>query len=373
MASEIFVHVGTQKSGTTYLQEVLTYCAEPLARAGLLYPLPPGGPRPGMIENHEYATYGLLGTEYPWVSEERAARFRADWERLVGQIAEWDGPVLLSGEALAVIRTPAIQTLLKTLPADDVHVLITARGLGKTLPSLWQQHIRNGNGSTFDEYLTALAEQRERLETDVEDSPTEHYWRAFALGRLARRWMAEVGDDRVTLITNPGSPPELLWSRFTAAASLPRIEPPTDLVGTPVHTGLTADEAVLLGALNLSMREAGFSASEAARLRDAVVKEGFLGRSERGPRVVIPESWRERVARWNAQDIAEVRDSGVRILGDLSDLDQMPSPADAGEPTARDVGLAGAVAVLAAAAAASRPLEGSKPGLRRFLRKPPRD
>ncbi|MFD0851727.1 hypothetical protein ACFQ07_05825, partial [Actinomadura adrarensis] len=100
MPSKIIVHIGLQKSGTTFLQHMLHDGHEVLARADVLYPVPVDwekGKR--TVPNHEWSSYGLLGTEFPWVSERRAAVEAPSWRRLLEQVKSWDGTVLLSAEA----------------------------------------------------------------------------------------------------------------------------------------------------------------------------------------------------------------------------------------------------------------------------------
>jgi hypothetical protein len=359
------------------LQEVLGHCTAELAEAEVLYPLRAEELRPGNIDNHEHAMYGLLGTEFPWVGQARSAELRKLWDQLSEQVHEWPGTVLLSAEALAVIRTPAIRRLLDTLGTSDLDILVTARSLGRSLPSLWQQHIRNGRAGTFDDYLQVLADQRDRLD-DVERERELHLWRAFALGRLVRRWAEEVGPGRVRVVTNCGSPPQLLWSRFTQAAGLAEVagRPSADVLGKRTHAGLTADETILLGSLNYALSQARWSREEAARVRDTVVNDGFLTtRDQRGPKNVIPKSWRPPVARWSREDVSDLLDAGVEVVGDVADLRYEPGSELDEEPTVRDVSRASAVALLAVAAALkerpSAPVV-SEPRYRRLFRTSPK-
>lgn len=339
MASRLILHVGLQKSGTTYLQDVLANSADEL---GVAYPLFPQRGR----RNHEWATYGLLGTEYPWVSQRRAAQEAAEWKRLERRVAREPGAVLLSAEALSAIRTPAIRLLLDRLGVPDVEVVVTARGLTRTLPSLWQQHVRNGRRLGFDRYLKMLDEQRRQGPDRIEADRELHLWRAFALGGLVRRWGAEVGMARVRVVTSPGSPPELLWSRFAEAAGLPGFAG-RGVVARRVHAGLTAPEITVLASLNAALDDAGWEAVAARRLREAICLEGFARRSDRGPRIVVPPQWSARVRQWSAEDIADVRDSGVAIVGDPADLDQAADSGEPGEPTIEQITAAGVAAVLA--------------------------
>jgi hypothetical protein len=339
MASRLILHVGLQKSGTTYLQDVLARSA---AELGVAYP--PCPPR----KNHEWATYGLLGTEYPWVSRQRAAGQSAEWERLEQQVAREPGTVLLSAEALSAIRAPAIRLLLDRLGVADVEVIVTARGLSRVLPSLWQQHVRNGRRLGFERYLRMLEEQRRLGPERIEEDRDLHLWRAFALGGLVRRWAAEVGTARVRVVTSPGSPPEVLWSRFARAAGLPSFDG-HGVVGRRVHTGLTAPEVMVLASVNAALAEAGWEAVPARRLREAICVKGFASRPDRGPRIAVPPEWSGRVGKWSVEDITDLRDSGVRIVGDAADLDPDLDGEDHQEPTIEQITAAGAAALLAVA------------------------
>jgi hypothetical protein len=350
MASRLILHVGLQKSGTTYLQEVLTARHGELAAAEVHYPMSSAGRRRRRTENHEWASYGLLGPEYPWVSAQRAAAEHETWKALERRVARTAGTVLLSAEALSAIRTPAIRLLLDRLGVDDVRVVVTTRSLSRSLPSLWQQHVRNGRRLGFDRYLRMLEEQRGLPAARVEEESDLHLWRAFALGRLARRWAREVGTERVRFVTSPGMPPQLLWSRFCEAAGLPERGTRADgLLDRPVHTGLTAAEAFVLVSVNGALERAGWDARPARRLREVILTEGFQSRAERGPRLTIPPAWSARVAQWSTEDITDLLGSGVTVIGDVADLCPEQDMADTRPPTVEEIGAAGAAAVLATA------------------------
>jgi hypothetical protein len=347
MASRLILHIGLQKSGTTYLQELIASGARELAEAGVVYPVAPAGRRRRRTENHEWASYGLLGPEYPWVSEQRAAAEKGAWKTLERQVARTKGTVLLSAEALSVLRASAIRALLDRLAVRDVEVVVTARSLSRSLPSLWQQHVRNGRRLGFERYLDMLAEQRRMPSARIEEDVDLHLWRAFAIGRLVRRWAREVGESRVRVVTSPGRPPELLWARFAEAIGVPGFTFRSDEAERPVHTGLTAPEAVVLTSLNAALASAGWPSDRARRLREAVLTDGFQSRAERGPRIAIPARWRSCVAAWSTEDVADLLDSGVTLIGDAADLRPEPAREDIPAPTIEEVGAACAAAVLA--------------------------
>ncbi|WP_201776566.1 hypothetical protein [Allosalinactinospora lopnorensis] len=363
MATRLVLHIGVQKSGTTYLQQMLQERARELAEAGVGYPLPPAENRSTGRNYHETATYGLLGTEYPWVSAERAAAERRAWERLLEQVRDWSGTAVVSAEALSVVRGEAVRRVIESLDVADVQVVITARGLGRLLPSAWQQHIRNGRVRDFGAYLDGLADLRDRGWDVVEKEAEAHLWRAYALGRLAERWASVVGTDRVTLVSNPGSPAELLWHRFMAAIGLDGTADrlPAPETGTTVHSGITAAEADVLRSMNATLAAAGWPHEAGMLLRQRII-EDFRARDARGPRLGIPPRYRGRVERWSAEGLDELGESGVRLVGDIGEL-RYSAAEEPEAPTPADIARAAGTAVSASAAwsdpaSAAAPLAG---------------
>jgi hypothetical protein len=149
-------------------------------------------------------------------------------------------------------------------------------------------------------------------------------------------------------VTSPGRPPELLWTRFAEAIGVPGFTFRADgIVSRPVHTGLTAPEAVVLTSLNSALATAGWSADQARRLREAVLTDGFQSRTDRGPRITVPQHWRTCVADWSEEDVTDLLKSGVTVIGDAEDLRSAPNQEDAMTPTIEEVGAACAAAVLA--------------------------
>ncbi|WP_433466129.1 hypothetical protein [Spirillospora sp. CA-128828] len=348
MASKIVLHIGLQKSGTTFLQHMLQEGGEALAEAGVRYPVPPDwdqGKRG--VANHEWASYGLLATEYPWVSEGRASEEKSSWKTILGKVKSSPGTVLLSAEALSVIRTPAIHRLLDALGVDDVEIVVTARGLGQLLPSLWQQHIRNGRTVSFETYLAGLAAQREKGWDDIENDSASHIWRAFTLSRLVRRW-SEAGAARVSVVTTPGKPPQLLWRRFAEAIGLPGLDEFAVVPERQAHTGLTAPETLVLSSMNAAVQETSWSRQNADRVRRVVI-DRLQAREQRGGKVVIPPAWRASIAEWSDHDLAALQRTSARVVGDLDDLRYDPSREKATPPSAEETAQAGAIAAVALA------------------------
>ncbi|MFI0353874.1 hypothetical protein [Actinomadura sp. 9N407] len=345
MATKVILHIGQQKSGTTYLQEILGSCTDGLAaKAGILFPPSLREILPDAIENHERAAYGLLGTEFPWVSAERAEAEQRKWARLSERVRDWPGTVLLSAEALSVIRAPAVQRLAEELRPAELDVVITTRALGRTLPSLWQQHVRNGRSLGARQFFESLAEQRDRGGRAIEEERHLHLWRSFALGGLVRRWTGVAG--RITVIINPGTPPDLLWHRFADTIGAQTDLPPENLLVRRTHAGLSLPETELMMHLNRAIEAAGWDDFEARALRERILTESA---QPRGPRIGVPEAASELVQRWSEEDLDDLHRTGATVLGDVDDLRFRPERDVHPSVSAQQLGEAAATAIMAVA------------------------
>jgi hypothetical protein len=319
MASRLVLHIGVQKSGTSFLQHGLATRQTDLTRMGIAYPLRHA--QGSGVVNHERATYGLLCDELPWVEPRAADVQRRAWQRLQDEVRGVQGTVLLSAEALSVIRRPGAELLLDRLGVPDVQVVVTTRDLGSILPSFWQQSLRNGRATGLDGFLSRLAAERaapaSRRETDVELT----FWRSIGYAGLVNRWSAVAGGDQVTVVTTPGRPPEILWRRFldaVGASTLPGGMP--EVSAAQRLAGLTEGEAALLLAVNVAASRCEVDPSTARRLRSRLLATFSSRTSDRGAKISLPPGWRGDVARWSAEDVEALGSTGARVVGDLEDL-----------------------------------------------------
>ena len=90
MSSRVLLHVGTPKTGTSYLQDVLFRNRRTLASAGILYP----GDR---FDAHFLAALDLM--RLPWGGLETQAV--GAWDKLATKVRKHDGTAIDSHEILA--------------------------------------------------------------------------------------------------------------------------------------------------------------------------------------------------------------------------------------------------------------------------------
>jgi hypothetical protein len=305
MARRVFVHIGTMKSATSYVQELFDGNRDLVLSQGVLW-----------TEAAEYflATDDLLGT--------RRVRPGLDgaWSRLDEALRAHPGDALISNELLAVINPRKQLQLLQALEPAEVSIVVTARDLGRVVPSQWQTGARNRDTVTWRDYVRAVCD-----ESDPESAAG--FWRRQDVPAIVRRWSRHVPLDRITVVTvpPPGADPSVLARRFgsVVGVDVSSFEPPTE--GNPSVGGHSAE---LLRRVN--ERTADF---EWVRYRWAVknglARNTLAERAPKEPPIRLTQAQLDQLTRRAQQMVSELAQTGVRVVGDLDDL--VPAAATAGE------------------------------------------
>ena len=283
----VLLHIGPRKTGTTALQSAF---ADGRAEARSFQVLYPGRRR------SQFRALGQMIGRSPEYKGGRLSR------RLAKRVSEWPARAFVSGEVLEYTRPDQITALVEQLGADRVQILITARPLAKTLPSLWQQQVKGGAPTP------ALADWTAQLLAD--DNADE--WFGQRIDRLAERWGDALGDERINvLLIDPDRPRQLV----------PTIE---RLMGIPEHTltvarsnrGMTSLEADLVRGLHQIATENGVDPKGRKALKRAV--DRMLA-----ARAPDPDENKPRLNLTQAQPVLNLQDTmtarlesrGFRIIG----------------------------------------------------------
>ncbi|MGA1329422.1 MAG: hypothetical protein ACO3ZX_03625 [Candidatus Nanopelagicales bacterium] len=313
---ELVLHIGTMKSGTTYLQHGLTSQLENLTAANWLYPMK-FAPARGAI-NHERAIYGLVGDEIPWVDRKLQIKMQPQWQKLLDEIHDSSANVLLSAEALAVMLESGIEKLLTALPKRKIKVVLTARDLARVLPSSWQQSVRNGRPYGYDEYFDRIKNAAQLPVTEMVGS---NFWRSYRLNEVVARWQKFIPLADISIITVPAkTSSDSLWARYIKAIGLPLDTNEPKFNDKQAHTSITWAEAEVLVELNQQWLTKGKSTLQRNQLRRRIVQEGFQQRSDRGAPIGLTAPWLELAREWSDDDIRKLLSLGVTIHGDIADL-----------------------------------------------------
>lgn len=296
MAERVLLHVGLMKSGTTFIQGRLNVNRERLAEQGVLFPGPTWA-------RHARAVSDLIGSKH---AEDGA------WASLAEELRAHPGTAIVSMEYLGPISAERIRQVRDDLAGSPVDVVVTVRDLGRSVPAMWQETLKNRQSWGWSEYLAALQ--------DGGDAG-RRFWRQQAADRVVSRWAEVLGPEHVTVVTvpPPGAPGELLWERFCEVAGITGSqwdEAPR------ANESLGVASALLMGRINEHVGD--LSLPQYNKKIKALGKHVLVHRrrDEEPIGFAVPRWLRKR----SQAMVSAIEASGVRVVGDLGELEPLDVP-----------------------------------------------
>ncbi len=300
MTRRCFLHVGSPKTGTTYLQSVLWASREDLRRQGLLLPL--------RLRDHFELTLLTREVLDPDTDGPEVAEVL---ERLREQIARTEEDLLISHELLAFSTPHGMAQVRDLLAGTEVHLLLTVRDWPRQLPAEWQQLVKTRYEQTYEHFLAA-----------VRDDPRHGLWRSQDYARVTRRWREalDLPAERVHVVTvpPPGADPALLLTRFCSVLG---VDPARVDTTTPQgNPSLSVESAELMRRVNGALGErlpkprAGY-----ARVAKFWFAEKVLGPAP-GTRLALPAEHQEWCRAASRAQVDALAAAGYDVVGDLGDL-----------------------------------------------------
>jgi hypothetical protein len=313
MSRRVYLHVGTPKSGTSYLQDKLALNRARLEQQGLDYIHTRTG-------DHFEAALDLIGER--WAGEEKAAR--GQWDALVLEARKARRDVLVSHEILAGAEPERVSRAMASFPDREVHVVLTARDLGRQVPAEWQELIKHRGGRDYAAFIRAVHKNYPRTDW------TMWFWRVQHVPRILSRWGAGLPPGRVHLVTVPptGGPRGLLWERFAGVIGL---DPHASYAESKTtNASLGGAEVTMLRRLNIELNDRGLPRDTYVEwVRETIVREVLAQRPDMEPATVPPKR-RPAIEAITSDWLTEISESGVDVVGDLEDLRSVwPDNADA--------------------------------------------
>lgn len=307
----VFLHVGSPKTGTTFLQQVLWSQRDLAKDQGLLLPL-------GSFHDHYLASIDVRELSY---EPRYPARSIGIWTDLVEEGQTWPGNVLVSHELLAGATAEQAVAAVAAWGDTDVHVIVTARDLVRQIPAEWQEHIKHRSAMTFTEFADELRERGPQ---------SKWFWTVQDYADVCARWSAAVPPSRVHVVTVPrrGAPPTTLWQRFAGLLGLDAAA--FDLSVSKTNRSLRAEQVELLRRLNKQLDDRlPLPGTYPETVKEILAQEVLAGRS--GTRVALVGAHRAFAIKRSAAIVDQLRQLGVDVVGDLAEL----VPAEtAAEPSA---------------------------------------
>lgn len=315
MARTAYLHIGTMKSGTTYLQDLWSLNRDELSASGVLWPTA--------------KRYQAVTDLFTWPQD--GSDEPNQWAHLEAEVREHSGDLVISNEFLAANRVRRIRRLVDALPAQELRVVITARDLARVIPSHWQTAIKNGGRQTWTEFAESVCrdDTQPSPQTSDDDAASdrrreprgvaERFWRHHDIAAIIRRWRQVVPPERITLVSVPpaGADPDLLAARFgsVVGVTLTGLSQPDP----QSNVSLGAHSAELLRRLNLKMTDAQLDQTRQA-FRVALGRSVLSARAGDEPRFALTHEQHDWASTRAERMTRQIRSSGVRVVGDLSDL-----------------------------------------------------
>ncbi len=324
MAERLVLHIGSMKSGTSFIQNVLGDNKDRLADQGVLF----AGPR---WKFQVKAVQDLMLHGGP---EQEPLDPAAPWLTLVDEINAWAGTAVISMEFLGPRSAEKIAQVRDCFPDTEVSAVLTCRDLGRNIPAMWLESVQNGSTTAWSDYLDAVRTE------DRKTPAGRNFWRHQAIPAIAKRWSDGL-DGRLTLVTVPqkGAPPGQLWERFADTIGVAPDGVDLDVRANP-SIGLAT--ALVLLDLNRQLRQPDgtLPRNYDMYVKHHLAKRGLVSRQGEEPRLGLDESW---VRKRGEQQVKRLRADGHRVVGDLDELRPRPVPGVHADEVSPEERLAAAV------------------------------
>ncbi|MGI8646484.1 MAG: hypothetical protein ACR2JD_09230 [Nocardioides sp.] len=313
MSRRVYLHIGAPKTGTTYVQDRLSLNAVSLRAHDVHLPTSSPVVSPGLFAFR--AALDVLGQDWGGAPGHAVGA----WDTMVKRVRRLDGTVLISHEIFAPARPERIERVLHDLRDSEVHLVYSARDLGRQLPAAWQESIKQGRKWTFRRFLTRV------------DRGSTWFFHALDLPQVLAKWSVGVPPERVHVVTVPQSAAlradrDLLWRRMCEAFGIDPAWAPRD--SHRANRSLGAAETEVIRQLNRRMdREARREARFDELIRQMLAQENLVNRDSIPVRLPPARfDWaEEQAASW----IDWLETSGVHVIGDVAELCPVrPDPDD---------------------------------------------
>jgi hypothetical protein len=301
MRPRVFLHVGSPKTGTTFLQNLL-WAQRDLAREqGLLLPME-------RFHDHYLATLDVRGLIADPIYPRRAVGM---WDRIAAEAREWPGTVLVSHELFAGADAEQASRAVAALGTDaEVHVVLTVRDLVRQISAEWQEHVKHRATTSFEQFVAGLR---------ADSARTSWFWQVQDFASVLERWGTGLPAERLHVVTVPpsGTDPTVLWDRFATLLGLDPSSFDTELERS--NTSLGLEQAELLRRVNAALGDRlPLPGPYPAVVKNVLAHEVLEPRQ--GTRLALSAADTEYAVAESRAIADRLRAAGVDVVGDLDEL-----------------------------------------------------
>lgn len=317
----VLLHVGTPKTGTSHLQDVLFRNRDVLVKAGINYPA-------DRFDAHFLAALDLMSL--PWAGLEREAVGR--WDALAAQVRDHDGVSIVSHEILAIASRMQADRALRSFGEDaEVHLVLSVRDLVRQIPAEWQENVKHRSSISYAKFLDTIRDPERSSRIG------NWFWGVQEIPDIIDRWGSTLPPERIHLVTvpAPGAPRDELWNRFSRMFGLDGVEG-LDLTPERANPSMGVPETALVRRINKRVSKTVAPVHYRPLVRELLVHQTLSHRTG-SPRLALPDDLHEWATALSQEWIEEVSARGYDVVGRLSDLVGEPRDgafADPDEPEA---------------------------------------
>lgn len=245
------------------------------------------------------------------------------WSALMTDIAtEPSRRIFISHEVTSQASDVQAKELIQELGYGMTHVVITLRPLAEVLVSRWSQNLKYGESRTFDDWLSELVD--EACETPAPLAQQLDH------SGLVERWASAAGPENVTVVLVSRENRGLATGAFEELLGLPSgTLTEADAHEPLVNRSMTLPEAETIRRINELSYDAETTSWPMYRhvMWRGGIRQLLGSRSPDAtePRVLLPPWAAERAVMAGAAHAAEIKDSEVRVVGDLKVLSATPA------------------------------------------------
>ncbi len=301
----VYLHIGLHKTGTTYLQNVLRANRQQLRAQRVDFPGGPGEPV------QAFAVWDLQGRRPRGADD---ARIAGSWDALVGAVHAGGYPkALISEERLSLSTLKQVRHAVGSFPDSEVHVVVTARDLGRVAVSAWQEEVKNDQTWTWQEFANAVKDPAK-----LAVSPARGFWLRQDLVTICETWESAIPPGRIHLVTVPqaGSSPAILLDRFASVVGFD----PSALTEQPAWNNETVGVAATEVLRRVNERlEGRLNQRQYDRVIKLTVVRMLAQRTE-PVRFTLPAEELPWVAARADEMITAMRQRRYGVVGDLDEL-----------------------------------------------------
>jgi hypothetical protein len=310
----VLLHVGTPKTGTSHLQDVLYRNRGNLAAAGINYPA-------YRFDAHFLGALDLMRMTWGGLEKEAVGA----WSRLANSALGWADTTIISHEIFAAATPEQVARARESLGDAELHVLVSARDLVRQIPAEWQENVKHRHILSYRAFIEQVQDPGRTSRA------ASWFWNVQELPAILDRWADGLPPERVHVITvpPPSAPRDLLWQRFSTAFGLDGLE--LEATVERANPSLGAPETALIRKINRRFNKLVEPGDYRPLVRELLAHRTLSARTD-SPRLTLPPDIHPWAQGLNQAWTDTMRTRRYDVIGDLDDLLGGPPVVDYVDP-----------------------------------------